>query len=45
MSNINIDAQKKMQEELKRYLNKEYSCKNYATSMKEIATWLQEKAK
>lgn len=45
MSNIDIDAQKKMQAELKRYLSKACSFKNYSTSMKEITTWLQEKAK
>ena len=45
MSNINLDAQKKMQEALKKYLEKKGSNKNYSLSMQEITVWLKEKAK
>lgn len=45
MQQIDIDVQKKMQKELQKYLTHESESKDYFISMKEISTWLQEKAK
>lgn len=45
MQNIDISAQKKMQEELNKYLTYKEKPKNYFSYIKEMTTWLQEKAK
>jgi len=45
MNTINTNVQKEMQKELDKYLSNSYPSKDYAISMREINTWLLEKAK
>jgi hypothetical protein len=45
MSNIDTNAQKKMQEELDKYLTHKEKPKSFFLFIKEITTWLQERMK
>jgi len=45
MQTIDLQLQQKMQEELEKYLARKSEPKDYFASMKEINSWLQEKAK
>jgi hypothetical protein len=44
MKNIDLETQKKMQQELEKYLARKDTPKTYFASMKEISTWLASKA-